>query len=385
MIAHFLSHWTTTTLLLAFFTLLTDCSKPPEPEAAPEPKTEGESIIFPTGAEGIKSIQSQPVKMQPVPATQLNGRVTWNEDKTVRVFTPFAGRVERILAQPGQSVAKGQALAVIASPDFGQAQADSRRAEGDYALSEKNLARVRELEQNGVAARKDLQSAEADQTRAATELERARRRVALYGGAGRGIDQSYTLTSPIAGVIVEKSINPGQELRPDQATSNAPPLFVITDPAALWIQLDASEKHLPQLARGKVVAIHTPAYAEESFSAKVDTVADFLDPVTRTIKVRAVLNNANRRLKSEMFVTAVVDFDGAKELLVPSKSMYFQGEKNYLFIDEGNGKFTRRAVKAGDVRDNRTEILEGLREGEMVVTEGALMLQQVLKPRRVQK
>ena len=91
--------------------------------------------------------------MQPVPATQLNGRVTWNEDKTVRVFTPFAGRVERILAQPGQSVAKGQALAVIASPDFGQAQADSRRAEGDYALSEKNLARVRELEQNGVAAR----------------------------------------------------------------------------------------------------------------------------------------------------------------------------------------------------------------------------------------
>ena len=174
-------------------------------------------------------------------------------------------------------------------------------------------------------------------------------------------------------------------MRPDQAISNAPPLFVITDPTALWIQLDASEKNLPLLKRGKTIPIRTPAYAEESFSARIDTVADFLDPVTRTIKVRAALDNSTRKLKSEMFVTAVVDFDGATELLVPSKSMYFQNEKNYLFIDEGNGKFTRREVKAGDVRDNRTEILEGLREGEKVVTEGTLMLQQVLKPRRVQK
>ncbi len=371
------------TLFIAF-TWLSGCSKPPEPEAAPEPKIEGESITFPANSEGLKTLQSQLVKMEPTPATQLNGRVTWNEDRTVRVFTPFAGRVERILAQPGQSVAKGQALAVIASPDFGQAQADSRRAEGEYALSEKNLARVRELEQNGVAPRKDLQSAEADQARTATELERARRRVALYGSTG-GIDQTYTLTSPIAGVIVEKNINPGQELRPDQATSNAPPLFVVTDPTALWVQLDAAEKNLPQLALGKIVTIRTPAYAEETFSAKVDAVADFLDPVTRTIKVRAALTNANRKLKSEMFITAVVDFDGATELLVPSRSMYFQSEKNYLFIDDGKGKFTRRAVKAGDVRDNRTEILEGLREGEKVVTEGTLMLQQVLRPRRVQK
>ena len=141
--------------------------------------------------------------MVPVPATNLNGRVTWNEDKTVRMYTPFAGRVERILVQPGQAVAKGQALAVIASPDFGQAQSDARRAESDYALAEKNIARLRELEQNGVAARKDVHVAEADQARAAAELARSRRRLDLYGGAGKGVDQTYTLTSPIAGVVLE--------------------------------------------------------------------------------------------------------------------------------------------------------------------------------------
>jgi cobalt-zinc-cadmium efflux system membrane fusion protein len=372
-------------LCLAVVLTLGACGKAPQAEPVAEPRADGDSVIFPAGASGIKNIQSQVIKMQPVPPAQLNGRVTWNEDKTVRTYTPFAGRVERILAQPGQSVVKGQPLAVIASPDFGQAQTDARRAESDYALTEKNLARLRELEQSGVAARKDVQAADADQARAASELERARRRVALYGGAGRGIDQTYTLTSPIAGVIVEKNINPGQELRPDQAVSNAPPLFVITDPAALWVQLDAAEKDLPLFKRGKTVIIRTPAYAEESFAAKIETVADFLDPTTRTIKVRAALDNTGHKLKSEMFVTAGVDFDGATELLVPSRSMYFQNEKNYVFIDEGNGKFTRRAVKSGDVRDNRTEILEGLHEGEKVVTDGSLMLQQVLKPRRVQK
>lgn len=364
---------------------LSACSKAPEPAPPTEARTEGESIIFPAGAPQITSINSLVINMQPVPSTHLNGRVTWNEDKTVRMYTPFAGRVERILVQVGQAVAKGQALAVIASPDFGQAQSDARRAESDYALAEKNIARLRELEQNGVAARKDVHVAESDQARAEAELTRTRRRLELYGGTGRGVDQTYTLTSPIAGVVVEKNINPGQELRPDQAISNAPPLYTVTDPTTLWVQIDAAERDLPLLTRGKMITIRTPSYAEESFPAQVTSVADFLDPATRTIKARATLSNAARKLKAEMYVKAEIDTNGATELLVPSKAMYFQSAKNYVFIDEGKGKFTRRAVKAGDIRDSRTEILDGLREGEKVVIDGALMLQQVLQPRRVQK
>ncbi len=370
-------------IYLAIF--LTACSKAPEPEPPPAARTEGESILFPANAPQISSIKSLVIKMQPVPATHLNGRLTWNEDKTVRMYSPFAGRVERILVQPGQAVAKGQALAVIASPDFGQAQSDARRAESDYALAEKNITRLRELEQNGVAARKDVHVAEADQARAAAELARARRRLELYGGAGKGVDQTYTLTSPIAGVVVEKNINPGQELRPDQATANAPPIYTVTDPATLWVLIDAAERDLPLLTRGKAITIRSPAYAEESFAAEVASVADFLDPTTRTIKARATLANPTRKLKGEMFVTAEIDSGAATELLVPSKAMYFQSDKNYVFIDEGNGKFTRRAVNAGDVRDSRTEILKGLNEGEKVVVDGALMLQQMLQPRRVQK
>lgn len=86
-----------------------------------------------------------------------------------------------------------------------------------------------------------------------------------------------------------------------------------------------------------------------------------------------------------MYVTADIDADGHQELLVPAKSVFFQGEKHHVFIDEGNSKYTRRQVRIGDIRQNQIEILEGLSEGEKVVTEGSLMLQQTLQPRRVQK
>lgn len=365
--------------------LLAGCGNHADAPADLTPRIEDESIIFPAGSGQADGIHSKAIALQPVPATRLNGRLTWNEDRTVRIYTPFSGRVERILVQPGDKIGKGQPLVVIASPDFGQAQAEARRAESDYGLAEKNLARLRELESHGVAARKELQAAEADFGRARSEFERARKKLALYGKTGDSVDQTYTLASPISGVVVEKNINPGQELRPDQMIANAPPLFVITDPATLWAQLDAAEKDLPLLRPGKIITVRAPAYRDEDFPARVTAVSDFLDPATRTIKVRATLDNSHRKLKGEMYVTADVDADGHTELLVPAKAVFFQGEKHLVFIDEGNGRYTRRAVRIGDVRQNLIEILDGLREGEKVVTEGSLMLQQVLQPRRVQK
>lgn len=346
------------------------------------PAISNDRVSFPENGGKLTGVRSIPVQMQSVPLTRLNGRLVWNEDRTVRIYTPFAGRVERILVQPGKTVIRGQALAVIASPDFGQAQADARRAESDSTLAEKNLQRMRELEQHGVAARKDLQTAEADAVRTRAELERTRRRLTLYGTAGTGVDQTYTLTSPIAGTVVERNINPGQELRPDQVNA---PLFVVTDPTVLWAQFDANERDLAHLRPEKIITVHTPAWRDEKFTARVENISDFLDPATRAIKIRARLDNPARKLKGEMFVTADIDADGEKELLVPAKAVYFRDEKNYLFIDEGNGRYLRRQVQTGDVRQNMVEILAGLHEGDKVVIEGSLMLQQVMQPRRVQK
>lgn len=369
-------------LLLAL--LLSACGRGTQPASPPEPQITADSIIYPPADRDHLSLVAKPVMARPAPAVNLNGRITWNEDKTVRIYTPFAGRVARILAQPGDRVKQGQTLAVIASPDFGQAQADARRAESDLAFAAKNLARMKELDEHGVAARKDLQAAEADYARAEAEQQRTRTRLKLYGSSSDSVNQTYALASPIAGVVVEKNINPGQELRPDQMLSNAPALFVITDPATLWVQLDAAEKDLPQLKPGRGVAVRSPAYRDESFPAKITAVSDFLDPATRTIKVRAILDNDQRKLKGEMFVTAEAQGEDRMQLLVPAKSVFFQGDKHFVFTDEGNGKYTRREVRTGDARQEFVVIREGLREGQNVVVDGTLMLQQELQPRRVQ-
>jgi len=370
---------------LAFALLLSGCSDPPAPAPSPDPVVEKDIIIFPAGSSQLESVRSQQIDMQAVPSIRLNGRLTWNEDNTVRVFTPFAGRVERILVQPGQTVVQGQALAVIASPDFGQAQAEARRAESDHSLAEKNLARMRELEQHGVAARKDLQAAESEAARSRAEYDRARARLKLYGNGRNEVDQAYTLSSPIAGTVVERNINPGQELLPDQMVANSPPLFVVTNPATLWAIFDASERDLVMLRVGKSIQVSTPAYRDERYLAKVEAIADFLDPATRTLKIRTRLDNTSRKLKAEMFVTADVASDGDQELLVPTRAVYFQGERHFLFIDIGEGRYQRRQVRIGDVRGEQIEILSGLQERESVVVEGSLMLQQVMTPRRVQK
>lgn len=371
--------------LFASSLLLSGCGDPPAAAPSPDPVVEKDIIIFPAGSSQLESVRSQQIDMQAMPSIRLNGRLTWNEDNTVRIFTPFAGRVERILVQPGQTVAQGQALAVIASPDFGQAQAEARRAESDHVLAEKNLARMRELEQHGVAARKDLQAAEAEAARSRTEYDRARARLKLYGNGRNEVDQTYTLTSPIAGTVVERNINPGQELRPDQMVANSPPLFVVTNPATLWAIFDASERDLAMLRVGKGIQVSTPAYRDERYLAKVEAIADFLDPATRTLKIRTRLDNTSRKLKAEMFVTADVASDGDQELLVPTRAVYFQGERHFLFINIGEGRYQRRQVRIGDVRGEQIEILSGLQERESVVVEGSLMLQQVMTPRRVQK
>jgi cobalt-zinc-cadmium efflux system membrane fusion protein len=370
--------------IAAAILFVSGCSKETPEKAAAEPTVEGNVIKFPADGKAPPLV-SKVVALEPAPGIKLNGRVVWDEERTVRVFTPFAGRVARILVKPGDSVRQGQALAVLASPEFGQAQVEARRAETDVALAEKNLQRTKELESYGVAPRKDLQISEAEHARARAELDRARARLKLYGSSNTGVDQTFTMASPVAGVVVERNINPGQELRPDQMTSNAPPLFVITNPDYLWVILDASERELPHLPIGKAVSIRTPVYREEDFTARIAAVSDFLDPTTRTLKVRATLDNRHRRLKAEMFVTGEVQAKQALQTQVPTKAVFFQGGKHYVFTEDGKSQYTRREVHIGDESQGDVAILDGLQDGQRVVTEGALMLQQMLQPRRVQK
>ncbi|HEY6722142.1 MAG TPA: efflux RND transporter periplasmic adaptor subunit [Burkholderiales bacterium] len=339
------------------------------------PRLENGRVVFPKDSNQLGSFSTEPVKKSAPQQLRLPGRLVWDENRTVRMFPAFAGRVIQILVKAGDHVIRGQTLAVLASPDFGQAQADARRAQSDFALAEKNLSRLRELYAAGVSSRKDLSTAEADYARADAERARASGKIKLYGdGSNESVDQNLALASPIDGVVVERNINPGQELRPDLQLSNLPAMFVITDPSRLWVQLDATESQLASLKRGQKVRLSTSAWPEESFEATLEAISDFVDPASRTVKVRGSVVNRDRKLKGEMFVTAEIEDTQRTGLQLPEKALVLSGGSYYVFVEEAPGSFAWKEVKVEGVREGVAGVVSGVDLGQKVVVEGTLLL-----------
>ena len=362
-----------TPILVAALLTLAGCSAEPEAPKAANVKVEGDIALLaePDKAGFLKLAVAEPDKGG---LLRLPGRLVWNEERTVRVFPQVGGRVQRIAVDVGNPVKIGQPLAILSSPDYGQALADARKARADAQVAAQALERCRVLREAGVIAEKDWQQAEATAIAARAEAERAGRRVAGLGGEGDG---SYALRSPLAGSVVERNLNPGQEFRPDQS---GPPLFVVTDPSSLWIQVDASEADLARLRKGEPLLIETRQYPGERFTGVIRHVADFVDPNTRTIKVRGEVPNPDRRLKGEMFVNALVELEATAALRVPASAVFLFGDKRYVFVEEAAGRYRKQAVEAGTEREGRIDILSGLKAGDKVVAEGSLHLLKYFRP-----
>lgn len=307
---------------------------------------------------------------QPI-VIELPARLVWNEDRTQRIHPAFAGRVERIVADVGQTVRAGTVLAQLASPDFGAAQADAAKARADLVLTQKSLQRLRELHEAGVAARKDLEQAEADAARAQADLQRTEGRIRLYGG-GPGVDQRLGLTAGMAGVVVERNLNPGQELRPDGAPGA--PLFVISDPSTLWVQIDAREADVAALRHGLRFDLQVPALPGETFRGTVTHVGDAIDPGTRTVKVRGLVDNQQRRLKAEMLAHARITRDLGQALVIPASALQLRGSTHWVMVQAAAGAFEPREVQVGWLGSREVTIVAGLKDGEQVVADNLLLL-----------
>jgi membrane fusion protein, heavy metal efflux system len=359
-------------------------TKPPEPKV----DTDKATITFTANAPQLTSIAVQAAQPRTFAVTHVTGRLYWNDDLTVRVFTPVAGRVISIRADLGQSVTNGSPLAEIDSPDFGQALANARTAVGNLAAADKAYARSQELLQHGAAAQKDVEAAEAAYVAALAERDRAEAVLANYGGSDKSTNSVYILRSPIAGVLVDKNINPGQELRADLMLANAPnlfaPIFVVSDPTKLWLQLDVAESDLSSLQPGQHLQISSRSFPGHVFDGEVDRISNTMDPNTRTIKIRGIVNNPDMLLKAEMYVLVdVVQASSKPEEMgveVSSKALFMKGDDSFVFIEDAPGTFERKQVKVGVEKDSKVPVYNGITPGQKVVTEGALLLQALVEP-----
>jgi len=368
---------------LLFAVLATGCRPAASTETVDDSKVEGETVIFATNAMQVGYLTLETAQERKAAAVGLYGRLAWDDDLTVRIYSPVAGRVISAPVEVNALVAKNDPLATLDSPDFGQALATARTAVGNFMAADKTLTREKELLSHGAAAQKDVEAAEAAYVAATAERDRAQATLANLGGSVASTNEIYALRAPLAGVVVEKNISPGQEIRSDLMLANAQqfinPLFVVTDPTRLWLFLDVTELDLTRLTPGSEIFIHTAAYPDKIFHGRLEMIGRELDPTTRTVKARCVVDNCANLLRAEMYVNVDVAASGPAGVDVPTKALFLKGEEHYVFVQTGPAQFTRRKVKLGLEGDSRTVVTAGLAPGERVVGEGCLLLETILE------
>lgn len=345
----------------------------PEPSAEkPAAQIPNDTVHFAENAPQLTFLNIKPVEVFPEPlAEALNARLAYDDNHTARVYSPIAGRVLRIATEMGRWVKAGDPLLVIDSPDFAMAVADRAKADADLVRKKEAFERARQLLEVQGMARKDVESAEADLRQAEAEARRAKAHMENLNSSSLTQQGEFILRAPVSGIVSERQVNLGSEVRPDATNS----LFVITNPKHLWLQVDVPERQIDKIAIGRPVSIEVDAYPNETFSGRISVIGASLDPVTRRIQVRCDVNNAQQKLKPEMFARVTPIADGKSDMpRIPNSSLVTQGLYTFLFVEKSPGVLQRRRVTLGTQDSEYSYVKEGLSVGERVVTSGALLI-----------
>ncbi|WP_124948393.1 efflux RND transporter periplasmic adaptor subunit [Sulfuriferula thiophila] len=336
-------------------------------------KADTDILQYAPGAPQLTAIHSEVVQRVPVPlADPLNGKVTYNENLTARIAAPISGRVLSIKAELGDSVRAGQTLLLMDAPDLGNAIADTEKATADVRLKQLALNRAHTLYQGEAMARKDLEAAESDYAASNAEARRAALRLKnLMPNGMSNTNEGYALRSPIAGVVAQRQVNPGEEIRPDLAD----PLFTITNPDQVWVSVDLPENLIAKARIGRPVSIAVDAYPDKQFNGRIEKIAPALDPVTRRITVRCSVDNAEQLLKPEMYarVTLIADISRTA-FRIPNTALVTDGLYSYVFIEHAPGVLQKRKVVLSAQDRDFSYTVDGLKANDRIVTAGALLL-----------
>lgn len=325
-------------------------------------------LRFAPDAPQLAYLHIAPALAGQVPALEpLQGHVAYDEDATSRITAPIAGRVIRINAELGDHVKAGQVLLTLDSPDYAQASADARHAESDLRLKQAAYDRAKTLLDGGVLARKDFESAEADRQQSEIEMDRARARLRNLGPMS---SSGYALVTHIGGVVTERQVNPGSEIRPDAGNT----LFVVSDPKRLWVNVEVPEKDLGKIHEGQHLKVESDAYPDTSFDAEALMIGKVLDPATRRVVVRCRVENPDEKLKPEMYVHATPLGGDLTLPHVPNDALITEGLQSFIFVERSPGVLEKRRVTLGYRGHEESYIASGLTPGERVAISGALLL-----------
>lgn len=302
-------------------------------------------------------------------ALVAQGSIAYDEDHVAAIIPPVLGRVVRLQAAAGDHVLANAPLALVYSAEVAGAGAGLSEARIGRIAAEQALSRAQRLVTEGAAAQREVTEARALFEQAQAEERRAAGSLRAMG-APVTTAATYTLRAPIAGTVVRRSVRVGAEARPDASE----PAFLIADLRHVWVLAYLHELQASTVHTGDTAEIAVPSVPGRPFRGRVDRVGDAVDPNARTIVVRIGLDNADGALKPDMFARVTLRTRASHVVSIPTTALVTQSSGYAVFVQRSDGTFERRTVTVGAELEFRTQIIAGLRGGERVVTEGALLL-----------
>jgi cobalt-zinc-cadmium efflux system membrane fusion protein len=301
---------------------------------------------------------------EPVPA-----RVRIDERLAARVGAPLEGRVTRVHVDLGQPVRAGAPLLTISSPDIASLRAERDKAQLALEAARRTLDRVRSMVEAESLPAKEALAAEEAEHEAELTLRSAQAHLSSLRITSTS-EHEFVLAAPRDGVVVEKNVLPGQEVSPDST-----PLVVLADLSRVWVVADLFEADTAGIVEGTRTRIALPSIPGAPLEARVTMLARVVDPERHTVAVRIDVPNPVGQLRPNVFAQvsfAVEPVPGSAE--VASSAVLSNGANDYVYVQEGSGQFVRREVLVGPTRDGKTLLVSGVKPGEVVVEEGAILL-----------
>jgi cobalt-zinc-cadmium efflux system membrane fusion protein len=324
-----------------------------------------------------------------VPTIRVTGTLSYDERRMAIATARIGGRITRVVADFGQSVSNGETLAWIDSPELGAAQADYLRAESMSRLRKAEYERAQLLLEGEAISQGELLRREAEWRAAEAELTTAEQKLHILGLSQLDIDNlsndranaghEYPVRAPIHGRVTERKAVQGRVVSANDE------LFTVARLESLWLFLQVFEKDLPAVMEGAAVTLTCESHPDHRFTGTVDFVGQVLDPHSRTVQARVVIENPDGKLKPGMFVYASIDAgneDGhqATRLAIPVSAVAKVDGRDVVFVQTAGRTFELRPVVLGEATEDWVEIRSGLTEGEMIAVEGAFTLKsEILK------
>jgi cobalt-zinc-cadmium efflux system membrane fusion protein len=315
------------------------------------------------------------------------GTIDFNENMSVQVFSLYQGKIIKAFYNVGDDVKQGDVLFTIDSPDLLQAESTLLASAGVLELQKRTLARVTGLLKAGGSAQKDVDQATSDQQTAEGAFKAAKDAVRIFGKLDdeidkilidRKVESTLKVASPISGRVVTRNASPGTLTQPGTAVTSpalAPP-FQIADISTMWMIANVVETDAPAYKLGQHVSVAVPAYPGKVFTGRVTNLGLQIDPTTRRLLVRSEIDDPEHLLRAGMYANFVISVgDPVTSLAVPADGVTREGDGTMtVWVTTDSRRFNKRTVTTGLRQDGWVQILDGLRPGETVVTEGAVFL-----------